>query len=114
MDVYLVGRDGRGLRRVTRSGRSFQSVWSPDGRRIAYLETARGGFAIKVITLGSGHVRQIGTVRPKVRLVWSPDGSRLAWSDFNAKVGTDYVFVARADGRGDPRPLTEGRDPDWR
>jgi Tol biopolymer transport system component len=114
MDVYVVGRDGRGLRRLTRSGRSFQSVWSPDGRRIAYLEAARGGYAIKVVTLGSEQVRRIGTVRAKVRLVWSPDGNRLAWSDHYAKLGTTYVFVARADGRGDPRPLTEGEDPDWR
>ena len=33
--IYVVGRDGRGLHRLTRNGRFSQPVWSPDGSRIA-------------------------------------------------------------------------------
>ena len=110
--VYSAGRDGAGLRRLTRNGRFLQPVWSPDGRRIAYLRVVPGGFAIQVLDLGRRRVTSIGTARAKVGAVWSPDGTRLAWSDVYR--GDDHVFVARADGRGAPRPITEGVDPDWR
>jgi Tol biopolymer transport system component len=110
--VYVVGRDGRGLRRLTRRGRFLQPSWSPDGRRIAYLETVRGAFGVQVLDLRRGAVTRIATVSPKVPLVWSPDSTRLTWSD--GYRGGTYVFVARADGRGAPRPITEGEDPDWR
>jgi Tol biopolymer transport system component len=105
--VYVVGRDGRGLRRLTRGGRFLQPVWSPDGRRIGFLRTVRGGFAVQVLDVRSGQATRIAVVGPKVALVWSPDSTRLAWS-------AGHVFVARADGRGSPRRLTEGEDPDWR
>ena len=53
------------------------------------------------------HLLTVSGVGPKVALVWSPDSTRPAWS-------AGHVFVARADGRGSPRRLTEGEDPDWR
>jgi Tol biopolymer transport system component len=36
-NVYVVGADGRGLRRLTSDGRSWAMGWSPDGRKILFL-----------------------------------------------------------------------------
>jgi Tol biopolymer transport system component len=105
--LYVVGRDGRGLRRLTRTGRFLQPVWSPDGRRIAYLRALGQRFRVEVLDLRRNRVTPIGTVASKARIVWSPDSSRLAWSHGD-------VLVARADGRGGPRAITEGEDPYWR
>jgi Tol biopolymer transport system component len=35
-DVFVIRRDGRGLRRLTRRG-GYAPAWSPDGRWIAFL-----------------------------------------------------------------------------
>jgi len=53
-DVYLVRRDGSGLRRLTRRG-GYSPAWSPDGRWIAFI---RAGDLYVVRTTG-GHLRRL-------------------------------------------------------
>lgn len=110
--IYSARRDGSRLTRLTRGLRSFSPSWSPDGRRIAYLRAVGDAFRVEVLDLRQRHVANVATVRDQVQLVWSPGSGRLAWSD--SYRDSDYVFVARADGRGKPRPITVGVDPDWR
>ena len=54
-DVYIVGRDGRGLRRVTRRG-GYAPVWSPDGQWIAFI---RAGDLYVVRATGQGLQRLV-------------------------------------------------------
>jgi Tol biopolymer transport system component len=55
--IYLAGRTGSGLRRLTNGAtRSYSPSWSPGGRRIAYQRSLlNGGFRVDVLDLaGTG------------------------------------------------------------
>jgi Tol biopolymer transport system component len=112
--VYAVGRDGNGLKRLSRGPGAFGPSWSPDGRRIAYLQGERPPFAVQVLNLRRSRRTRIATVHTNAPFIWSPDGSRLAWTGFSSYDGAERVVVARADGRGNPREITVGEAVDWR
>ncbi|RME75377.1 MAG: hypothetical protein D6784_08025 [Chloroflexi bacterium] len=59
-DLYLIGADGTGKRRLT-SDPAVEGLpaWSPDGRWIAYLSNAGGNWGIWVIPAAGGASRQI-------------------------------------------------------
>ena len=55
-------------------------AWSPDGRRIAYLEASDTGSSVVVVDVSSGAGKRIVESRTCITLIsWSPDGRRLAY-----------------------------------
>ena len=77
--LLTIQADGSGLRRLTPTGSDVASYeWSPDGSRIAYLDS-RGALWL-VRPDGSG--RQLLTANSPLRdpwdLTWSPDGKAIA------------------------------------
>jgi TolB protein len=91
-DVWVVGLDGKGLRRVTRTGHSYAPAWSPDGRSIAFSDDG----APRVIAPdGTGMTRLFE--RADVR-----DCSGFSWSSDRRIAATCGIpgglFIARADG----------------
>jgi Tol biopolymer transport system component len=134
-DIYLANADGGGSRRLTQSPqRDGDPVWSPDGRRLAFVRVGYGvgdralGFGdIYLVNVdGSGLRRLVRAISPLVRMpggptwgfsanpAWSPDGRRIAF--VSNRDGSDDIFVVNVDGTG-LRNMTRSRgndhDPVW-
>src|SRR5262245_1490772 len=80
-DLFVVRRDGTGLRRLTEDIHKDRAPrWSPDGRRIAFHSDRSGKWEIWMINPDGSGLQQIthasGTV---TGAIWSPDGTRLAY-----------------------------------
>ncbi|MCI0636544.1 MAG: hypothetical protein L0206_21885 [Actinobacteria bacterium] len=117
-DIYVVGADGTQLQNLTatREGGTgeLSPVWSPDGRRIAYVVAFAGGSSIYVMgSDGAGKrrlTRSLGDYEP----AWSPDGARIA---FARTTGDDLsdIFTVTVAGAELERFTYTGRawEPQW-
>ncbi len=102
--------DGSGLRNLTsklggRLGAGPASVWSPDGRMIAFvrLSTRLGVYVVNAD--GSG-VRNL-TPKPMEAYAapaWSPDGQKITFA--GERSGSSEIYLMNADGSGQ-RSLTQ-------
>jgi TolB protein len=98
--IYIVGANGRHLRRLTHST-GDRPVWSPDGSRIAYLANPGvvGGEIDSIRRDGSGLVRLTRHIGANVQ-VWSPNGRRMAFAGTKGgALSASSIYVVRADGR---------------
>jgi TolB protein len=81
-ELYVVGADGRGLRRLTRSKADDEHPsWSPDGSRIAFasgFDVRSQGHApwLMVIRASGGRAVRVGHMSGVVDPSWSPAGVR--------------------------------------
>lgn len=111
-DLYVVGRDGLGMRRLTAmAGYEHQPRWSPDGQRILFRAGAGLNARPQLWLInadGSGLRNLTATLGAEVTDVrdgaWSPDGSRIAF--IAAVKGQHKVWIMAADGTG-PVQLTD-------
>ncbi|MFP4623274.1 MAG: hypothetical protein ACLFRX_03765 [Gemmatimonadota bacterium] len=79
-DLWRVGLDGR-ERRLTRGLRLAQPDVAPDGRRVAAVQSHRGGTRLVVHDLATGRTRVVAEAAPGDAFEgprWSPAGDRLA------------------------------------
>ena len=91
--------------------RNVHPAWSPDGSRVAYHSSRRGG--IWVVDVAGGAARQVATTGSHP--AWSPDGRWLAyqsdeWVSELAQPGSHLLLVP-VDGSAPPRAITSPGDP---
>jgi Tol biopolymer transport system component len=110
-DIFVMNADGSGLRNVTSTvTTSFDFAWSPDGRRIAYLDydgLVGPSAPLYVVNAdGTGKQRLTGPLMVDLGSPsWSPDGRTIA---FTGRGGD--VYTVHADGT-ELHKLTHG--PGW-
>jgi dipeptidyl aminopeptidase/acylaminoacyl peptidase len=127
-NVWITDIEGKRIRELTHGDwRDYSPVWSPDGKKIAFLSERDQTTQIHVLWLDTGDVAQLTHIeRAPGNLVWSPDGKFLAYTAFvpdekpilnvktpkrpeGAKWAAPAVLVDRLAWRSDGRgPLPKG------
>ena len=113
--IYVIGVDGLGLKKITSEGYADRPTWSPAPfNEIAYASRSGPGFDIKVIDLSTGQVRQLtfgeGTNESPA---YAANGRHLAF--MSTRSGKAQVFTIARDGKNVKQITRAGNNyqPDW-
>jgi len=103
--LYVVNSDGSSLRRLTNRGDVSYPRFSPDGRRIAYLNSFEDGRTELVVRDAVGAGRPIvpasALLDPTIPPAWSPDGRWVAFVQERNNIDPDApmdLWLVSADG----------------
>ncbi len=85
--------DGYNAREITASWNPMLSPnWSPDSKKLAYVNLTNTGPIIRVVDLTTGRIEDIAKFKGvNTAPAWSPDGTKLAYS--SSKHGSPDIFV---------------------
>jgi len=103
IDIFVVNAEG-GVRRLTKTDRSFAPVWSPDGRTIVFAQYAAGTPYPSTTSLWSmssdgSNRRELIEAEPgrtDVPSSFSPDGTELAVTRCESRLPDEQARIANA------------------
>jgi Tol biopolymer transport system component len=104
-ELGIVKPNGTGYRRLVHSDSFISAIAvSPDGQRIAYLQSL-GTTAIGVYDRATGRHRLLvkGDRTALIDITWTPDGRRMAWIEHPIRRSgtvTSRLYTARPNGSG--------------
>lgn len=113
--VFAIEADGSGLRRLTPSGVDVASYeWSPDGRRLAYLDHRGALRLVRADGTGGMRLAANSSLRSPWMLTWSPDGKTIAVEARDPNTSKYRIYLISTGG-GLPRRLPSGdvQSLDW-
>lgn len=110
--IYIANRDGGAARKIV-TGETCCAQWSPDGKRLMYLQGKLKLGDTKVVIAnpdGTGKTEVVGGFSP----AWAPDGQRIVYTACQA--GTTqcglHIFDLRAN-RATMITRDDGKTPHW-
>lgn len=118
-DIYLMGEDGRGAKRLTDHWASDVSpTWSPDAQRIAFVSDRGGAPNVYVMNVDGTQAKRVtfpsnGAGKDNQAPVWSPRGDRIA---FQSRIGGAWQVLTMNPDGSEVRQLTSqgnNEDPAW-
>jgi beta-lactamase regulating signal transducer with metallopeptidase domain len=104
--LYLMRPDGSESRALTSSGVNFYPRYSPDGKRIVYIDSSSSKERIKIIGVDGENPTEIFQAKGVMGLdgvCWSPDGKRLVATVFDWHLSEDGTKVFPGPPGYDPR-----------
>jgi Tol biopolymer transport system component len=97
-DIWAIGPDSTGLRRLTYLLHAVGPKWSPDGSTILFV-LRTGPQSGQLWTLGLGEDPQrVGRLDDVLAADWSPDGTSVAVVRPSGEAGRLQLWIARSDG----------------
>jgi len=124
-EIYVMNADGTGQVRLTDNhGADSYPVWSPNGKKIAFVsQRSAGGFALSVMNADGTNKVEITPLNNiqfgNLASSWSPDGNRIAFRDYYDILLHNYdIFVVNVDGSNrqnltNSPPGIGSSDPSW-
>ena len=99
-DIYVIGADGQGLRRVTHElWSAFSPAFSPDGKRIAYVTMDGSFYHIFVVGADGGNRRRLTHNQQHHDYpAWSVSGRRIAYN-VSDNDGPPTIHLMTSDGQ---------------
>ena len=97
--IYTMTSTGTGVTRLTSRGKSYRPHWSPDGRRIAYINETAGGVKDVWVMSATGRSKQQVTSTGDVTsagAAWSPDGRTLAFARGSDPIYGSTLYTVRS------------------
>ena len=107
-DLYVANGDGRRVRRLTQhSARVGSPAWSPDERRLVFVQTFASGKRASLWIVGAdgGASRRITQSGIDIEPSWAPDGGTIAFLRIDPKTYRGAIWSVRPDGSGAHRIL---------